>query len=37
MNQEILNKFDVFYDEFKDATENIDDENRGILRSEAFL
>lgn len=37
MDQEILNKFDDFYDEFKDVTENIDDENRGILRSEAFF
>ena len=37
MDQKILNKFDNFHDEFKDATENIDDENRGILRSEAFF
>ena len=37
MDQETLNKFDDFYDEFKDATENIDDEYRGILRSEAFF
>ena len=37
MDQETLNKFDDFYDEFKDATENIDDEYRGILKSEAFV
>lgn len=37
MDQETLNKFDDFYDDFKYATENIDDESRGILRSEAFF
>ena len=37
MDQEILNNFDDFYDDFKNATKNIDDEPRGILRSEAFF
>ena len=37
MDQEILNNFDDFYDDFKIATKNIDDEPRGILRSEAFF
>lgn len=37
MEQEILNEFDDFYEDFKNATKNIDDEPRGILRSEAFF
>ena len=37
MDQEILNNFDDFYDDFKIATKNIADEPRGILRSEAFF
>ena len=37
MDKETLKKFDDFYEGFKNATENIDDEYRGILRSEAFF
>lgn len=37
MNQQTLNKFNDFYEDFLRATENINDECRGILRSEAFF